>query len=235
MARTGRGCEADRHRPRRRRPAGGLRHRRRQRRVPLPADGPQRLVGRWAGLGGYAKQIATGRPTPTAGWRSSPSAATTPCYHCRQMAPNGGSRAGGPALGGYAQARSPPAADADGRLEVFAIGGDNAVSTTARQTAPNGGPPPGWAGLGGYARADRHRQRRRRPAGGLRHRRRQRRVPLPADGPQRRLGRWAGLGGYAKQIATGNDADGRLEVFAIGGDNAVYHNWQTAPNGGWKV
>jgi hypothetical protein len=28
--------------------------------------------------------------------------------------------------------------------------------------------------------------------------------------------------------------DGRLEIFARGGDGAVWHNWQTAPNNGWS-
>ena len=31
-----------------------------------------------------------------------------------------------------------------------------------------------------------------------------------------------------------NDADGRLEVFARGTDNALWHIWQTAPNNGWS-
>lgn len=29
-------------------------------------------------------------------------------------------------------------------------------------------------------------------------------------------------------------ADGRLEVFAVGADGALYHKWQTAPNSGWS-
>lgn len=28
--------------------------------------------------------------------------------------------------------------------------------------------------------------------------------------------------------------DGRLELFARGTDQALYHNWQTAPNGAWS-
>ena len=31
-----------------------------------------------------------------------------------------------------------------------------------------------------------------------------------------------------------NNADGRLEVFARGTDNALYHVWQTAPSNGWS-
>lgn len=32
----------------------------------------------------------------------------------------------------------------------------------------------------------------------------------------------------------GRNADGRLEVFAIGPDKALWHIWQTAPNSGWS-
>jgi len=32
----------------------------------------------------------------------------------------------------------------------------------------------------------------------------------------------------------GHNADGRLEVFAIGPDKALWHIWQTAPNNGWS-
>ena len=42
---------------------------------------------------------------------------------------------------------------------------------------------------------------------------------------QRRLGKgWVSLGGYAKAIYAGLDASGKLEVFVIGGDNAVHVN-----------
>jgi Zn-dependent metalloprotease len=38
----------------------------------------------------------------------------------------------------------------------------------------------------------------------------------------------------AKRIATGADRDGRLEVFYIGTDGALHHNWQTTAGGGWN-
>jgi hypothetical protein len=52
---------------------------------------------------------------------------------------------------------------------------------------------------------------------------------------------WAGefrlSGASAKQIAnghnTGRDRDGWLEIFQVGTNSALYHNWQTAPNGSW--
>jgi len=32
----------------------------------------------------------------------------------------------------------------------------------------------------------------------------------------------------------GRNQDGRLEVFARGTDDALWHNWQTVPNNGWS-
>ena len=45
---------------------------------------------------------------------------------------------------------------------------------------------------------------------------------------------WISLGGvFSSGVAVGNNRDGRLEVFGRGTDGAVYHKWQTTPNGGW--
>jgi len=46
---------------------------------------------------------------------------------------------------------------------------------------------------------------------------------------------WASEGGVlTSQITVANDADGRLEVFVRGTDNALWHKWQVAPNSGWS-
>ncbi|MFE1453393.1 matrixin family metalloprotease [Streptomyces olivaceoviridis] len=46
---------------------------------------------------------------------------------------------------------------------------------------------------------------------------------------------WHSLDGAATSgIATGVNADGRIEIFARGTDNACYHKWQTAPSNGWS-
>ena len=34
--------------------------------------------------------------------------------------------------------------------------------------------------------------------------------------------------------AVGSNADGRMEIFGNGTDDAIWHNWQTAPNNGWS-
>ncbi|MDX3698060.1 M23 family peptidase, partial [Streptomyces europaeiscabiei] len=44
---------------------------------------------------------------------------------------------------------------------------------------------------------------------------------------------WESLGGFiTSDIAVNRNADGRMEFFARGTDNAVYHKWQVAPNNG---
>ena len=55
--------------------------------------------------------------------------------------------------------------------------------------------------------------------------------------PKSAGGGWSGensLGGSAKQIAVGQNKDGRLELFYVGTNNALYHNWQTSAGGGWS-
>jgi acylphosphatase len=48
-------------------------------------------------------------------------------------------------------------------------------------------------------------------------------------------GGWDSLGGViTSRIAVGSNKDGRLEIFARGTDNALWHRWQTAPNSGWS-
>ena len=44
---------------------------------------------------------------------------------------------------------------------------------------------------------------------------------------------WDSLGGWIDLLTVASNEDGRLEVFGRGGDGAVWHNWQTAPNNGW--
>jgi C1A family cysteine protease len=51
-------------------------------------------------------------------------------------------------------------------------------------------------------------------------------------------GAWSGWaserGVLNSQITVGSNADGRLEVFVRGTDNALWHKWQVAPNSGWS-
>jgi len=46
---------------------------------------------------------------------------------------------------------------------------------------------------------------------------------------------WASEAGVlTSDIAVGRNADGRLEAFVRGTDNALWHKWQVTPNGGWS-
>ena len=56
-------------------------------------------------------------------------------------------------------------------------------------------------------------------------------IGVPALGP---WSGWDTLGGWIDLLTVGSNQDGRMEVFARGGDGAVWHNWQTAPNNGWS-
>jgi hypothetical protein len=49
---------------------------------------------------------------------------------------------------------------------------------------------------------------------------------------------WPSMGGHDLQSrpSVATNADGRQEVFVLGGDRALYHNWETSPGGagsGW--
>ncbi|HEV8625586.1 MAG TPA: matrixin family metalloprotease [Acidimicrobiia bacterium] len=46
--------------------------------------------------------------------------------------------------------------------------------------------------------------------------------------------RWASLGGTISDPVVASNQDGRLEVFAKGADNGLWHIWQTAPSNGWS-
>jgi hypothetical protein len=136
-------------------------------------------------------------------------------------------------LGGQLTNDPAVAANADGRLEIFARGTDNALWHIWDSDL-------GWSrweSLGGFL------------AGNVA-------VGRNADGRLEVFalsdldnslwhnwqtsagGDWSGwksLGGVlVGKFAVGTNADGRLEVFVRGTDNALWHNWQTSPNGGWS-
>ncbi|GAA3836740.1 hypothetical protein GCM10022226_68340 [Sphaerisporangium flaviroseum] len=124
--------------------------------------------------------------------------------------------------------------NADGRVQVFALGGNGALYTKWQAT-PNGiwGD---WKNLGG---TDLRSIAAGRNADG--------RLQAFATGgngalystwqttPNGAWGTWTNMGGQnlTSSIATAANADGRLQVFLIGGDGALYSRWQTTPNGIW--
>ncbi|MEV6176239.1 S8 family serine peptidase [Streptomyces sp. NPDC052015] len=54
----------------------------------------------------------------------------------------------------------------------------------------------------------------------------------PDPDPAKEVGTFLNAGAATREAA--QDAVGRLEVFARGGDQAVWHKWQTAVNNGWS-
>jgi hypothetical protein len=108
-------------------------------------------------------------------------------------------------LGGYAKQVS-AGLDATSSPVVYAIGADNAVWLN------NGS---GWVSLGGYAK-----QISATVANAV--------YAIGTDDAvwvyEASGSHWVSLGGYAKQISAGTDAAGNPEVYAIGGDDAVYVN-----------
>jgi hypothetical protein len=124
--------------------------------------------------------------------------------------------------------------NSDGRLEVFAVGGDRAVWHNW-QESPHAGPWSGWGSLGGIVTSD----------------------PVTVDNSDGRLelfargtdnalwhnwqqaahsGPWSGwnsLGGViTSDPSVVCNSDGRLEAFARGSDNGLWHIWQTEPHAG---
>jgi hypothetical protein len=133
------------------------------------------------------------------------------------------------------------ATNVDGRLEAFGIGTDGNLYHIW-QTTPNGGWS-GWSNLGGAPLGG-------PPALGANADGRLEAFAVATDGTLHHIwqmtpnGGWSGWaslgsagGGFISSAApgVGANADGRMEVFAIGADSNLYHAWQTAPNGGWSA
>jgi hypothetical protein len=126
------------------------------------------------------------------------------------------------------------ATNADGRLEVFALGRDD--GSPWHNWQQTGGGWSGWGSLGGSASSIAVGQD---DDGRLEvfaigsdqavwHK-----SQLTPNGPS--WSGWGSLGGWVSQIAVGRNGDGRLEVFAVGeSDRALWHNYQVVPNGGWS-
>jgi hypothetical protein len=125
------------------------------------------------------------------------------------------------------------AANADDRLEVFALSTFNSVNHIW-QIVPNGDWSL-WASLGGTELRQIAFERNQDG-----------RLELFALGGNRAVyhlwqsvqnGAWTDwsplAGDDLQQIVVGKNADGRLELFALGGDHSVYHVWQLVPNGDW--
>jgi hypothetical protein len=140
-------------------------------------------------------------------------------------------------LGGH-DLRGYPAAtrNRDGRLEVFALGGDRALYHIW-ELRP-GGAWSQWASLGGHdlfgpvataTAADGRLQVFVCGSDSRIYSRQQ----LAANG---NWGPWFGLGGDGvKGFSVSRNADGRLELVAVFADGGLYDIWQLTPNGNWSA
>jgi hypothetical protein len=119
--------------------------------------------------------------------------------------------------------------DAANRLEVFALGTDNAVYWTRRMTA-NGTTWIPWSTLGGNFQSVTVGRNADlslevfalRFDGAV--------WTMSQTGPLGSWNNWMSLGGNVRSIVLGSNRDGRLEVFAVGQDYQVYAIAQTAPS-----
>lgn len=133
--------------------------------------------------------------------------------------------------------------NADGRQEIFAVGDDHAL-WQQWQVAPNNGWSE-WKTLGTPARKI---SLTDRLTVGTNQDGRQEVFAVGGDGnvwqiwqtaPNNGWSHWGKLGEPpagirdADRITVGRNQDGRQELFVMGGDDALWHVWQEAPNVGW--
>jgi hypothetical protein len=137
-------------------------------------------------------------------------------------------------LGGQFTSGPAVARNADGRLEVFAIGTDS-ILWHRRQLTPGGNDWSNWEFLGGIFRPYKNIAVGSNADGRL-----QVFVTGTDDAlwtnwqltPAGPYSGWVSLGGIVPgDPAVGRNADGRLEAFARGSDGALWHLYQLTPNG----
>jgi hypothetical protein len=164
-------------------------------------------------------------------------------WHRVQSAPNGAFGPWQTVVSGNSLASGPPRVgyNLDGRIEVYGMQ-SGGVLWHVWQTAPNGG----WSGGGSLGA----------PAGGIIGgvtvgNNKDGRLEVFGVGSDHQLhhiwqtspnngwSAWASLGAPAPGVSIGDprvvrNADGRLELFLLAGDQKIWHIWQTAPNNGWS-
>jgi M6 family metalloprotease-like protein len=198
----------------------------------------------WGGkavFGGSAKQIVTAR-NKNGRLEVFYTGTDDALYHNVQTVSNDG-WAGETAFGGSARTLA-VAANQDGCLEVFYVGLDDLLYHN-RQLTPNGS----WSGESAFGGSARQVAVARNKDGRLQvfyigtddllyHNWQ----TQPNNGWQPNSGwlpngNWNGqalFGGSAKQLAVGQRKNGRLEIFYVGLDDALYHRWQTNWSNAWS-
>lgn len=181
----------------------------------------------WVSLGGWVSMIAVGKNSDGRLEVFAIAGAGDVC-HCWQTSAGGGF-SGWQSLGGVVS-QIDLATNADGRLEIFAIGGGSHVFHNWQTSSGWSG----WADLGGVVK---QMAIGRNPDGRLEV------FVIAAAGDvchcwQQTTGGWSGwatLGGSSvSQLTLATNNDGGMELFVIGGGNAVYRNRQTSVWSGWQ-
>ena len=163
------------------------------------------------------------------------------------MSPNSGwstyQDQGGPAAGLRVIGAPTALNNADQRIEVFVTASDSNVYHNW-QEKPSAAPWSGWMSLpkaagkiggppsGGINKDGRLEVFAQQPTGVLAH--------IWQVAPNAGWSTWSSLGApppgmMAGTVAVASNQDGRLEVFVVGEDGALWHIWQTAPNNGWST
>lgn len=135
-----------------------------------------------------------------------------------------------------AATRPGAAKNADGRMEVFATGGDGRIFH-GWQSKPNQGPWTGWYAFGSQKfvggvsvtpNKDGRLQIFARASNGS--------ISTSSQTtPNGIWGSFSSIGGSARTTpAAGTNKDGRLEAYYTGNDGGVWHNWQWSPGGSWS-
>ena len=168
-------------------------------------------------------------------------------FNISQISPNGGWRDSWRSKGSPSNVRIKlhvVGRNADGRQEIFAVGDDNGL-WQKWQVAPNNGWSV-WRTLGTPARdislTDQF-------TVGSNQDGRQEVFVVGSDENVWQIWQTAPNGGWSDwrklgkppaeirrsdRITVGSNADGRQELFVMGGDDALWHIWQVAPNAGWS-
>ncbi|WP_407835182.1 hypothetical protein ACE1OC_00240 [Streptomyces sp. DSM 116496] len=153
-----------------------------------------------------------------------------------QLEPNGGWSGWGDLGGSGLRGGVAAVSNADGRLEVFAVGGDGQLYHKWQQT-PGADWVDAWESLGGEnlvgVAAGRNNDGRLEVFATASNGRIYDRWQLTAGGGW--SAGWGDLGGNgtSSALAVGRNDDGRLEVFTVGGDGQLYHKWQQTPGADW--
>lgn len=184
--------------------------------------------------GGSMKQLAIARDTTGALEVAGLAATNGNVSIATQAQPNGETFGGWQSLGASSIQHITIGPNQDGRLEVFAVGGNGALYHAWQNAARVWG---GWQSLG---RSDLKQVAVTTSPNGVLSA-----YALTTSGAVVRTsqvgpnggwgGQWESLGGSAlTALRVGNNADGRPEVFAIGSNKALYHQWQWGGTTTWS-